>query len=405
MRCAAEGCPGGTRGRRPGTEDGERVRGAPQNAPGASDGRWMRPARGASRTTAARCVTVLAAACLLAACTGSPAGPKAGGAGRRALPPGHGFIGRPRPAPHVFIISGAGGGASAIFIGGTGGGGSRPKITMPPIPPVSSSLTIPMPLEAYQAISTQQQEALADASALLIQRCMAARGFEDTSSASPPFSSVVTLEQVETAGAGLTSIAQARTFGFVHPKNAGSAPSGPQIIGIVGAVGFGQSLKAGRAYAEALFGFGPGTGTGPGGHLGCMQQASKEVYGPIVGEPVPDPVPQIAAQAASFTQTDPRIHADDRAWSRCMARHFYHYGTPQQVEHRQWRTPPNKAEIATAVADVTCKTQTNLLNTWLAVEAAYQQALIGQNLATLSQLQANFAPLLRRANANLAASA
>ena len=366
----------------------------------------MRPARGASRTTAAHCVTVLAAACLLAACTGSPAGPKAGGAGRRALPPGHGFIGRPRPAPRVFIISGAGGGgASAIFIGGTGGGGSRPKITMPPIPPVSSSLTIPMPLEAYQAISTQQQEALADASALLIQRCMAARGFEDTSSASPPFSSVVTLAQVETAGAGLTSIAQARTFGFVRPKNTGSSPSGPQIIGIVGAVDFGQSLKAGRAYAEALFGFGPGTGTGPGGHLGCMQQASKEVYGPIVGEPVPDPVPQIAAQAASFTQTDPRIHAVDRAWSRCMARHFYHYGTPQQVEHRQWRTPPNKAEIATAVADVTCKTQTNLLNTWLAVEAAYQQALIGQNLATLSQLQANFAPLLRRANASLAASA
>jgi hypothetical protein len=364
----------------------------------------MRSARSAPRKAAARCVTVLIAACLLAACTGSPAGPKAGGAGRRALPPGHGTIGRPRVPQRLIIVSGpGGGGASAIFIGGTGGGGSRPKITMPPIPPVGSSLTIAMPLEAYQAISTQQQEALADASALLIQRCMAARGFEDTSSANPPFSSVATLGQVETAGAGLTSIAQARTFGFVHPKNTGSSPSGPQIIGFVGAVVFGQSLKAGHAYAEALYGFGPGTG--PGGHLGCWQQASKEVYGPIVGEPVPDPVPQIAAQAVGFTQSDPRIHAVDRAWSRCMARHFYHYSTPQQVEHRQWRTPPNKAEIATAVADVTCKTQTNLLNTWLAVQAAYQQALIGQNLATLAQLQANFAPLLRRANANLAASA
>jgi hypothetical protein len=305
----------------------------------------------------------------------------------------------------VFIISGVGGGvASAVFIGG-GGGGSRPKITMPPIPPVGSSLTVAMPLEAYQAISTQQQEALADASALLIQRCMAARGFEDTSPANPPFSSVATLQQIETGGAGLTSITQARTFGFVRPKNTGSSPSGPPIIGFVGAVAFGQSLKAGRGYAEAMFGFGPGAGTGPGGHLGCMQQASKEVYGPIVGESAPDPVPQIAGQAAGFTQSDPRIHAVDRAWSSCMARHFYHYSTPQQVEHRQWRTPPNKAEIATAVADVTCKTQTNLLNTWLAVEAAYQQALIGQNLATLAQLQTNFAPLLRRANANLAASA
>jgi len=351
-------------------------------------------------------VAALAAACLLAACTGSPAGSRAGGAGRHNLTPAHRFIGRPPIASRVIIISGAGGGAAPpIFIGGMGGGGSRPRITVPPIPPVDSSLAIPMPLEAYQAIATQQQVALADASALLIQRCMAARGFEDTSSANSPFSSVVSLGQIEVAGAGLTSITQARTFGFVHPKNTGSSPSGPQIIGIVDAAGFGQSLKAGRAYAEALFGFGPGTGTGPGGHVGCMQQASKQVYGPIIGEPVPDPVPQIAAQAVSFTRSDPRIHAVDRAWSRCMARHFYHYSTPQQVEGRHWRSPPNKAEIATAVADVTCKTQTNLLNTWLAVEAAYQQALIGRNLATLSQLQANFAPLLRRANAALAAPA
>lgn len=357
----------------------------------------------AARKTAACCVTALAAACLLAACSGSPAGPKTGGSGPHAVPPG-GIIGRPRVPQHLIIVGAGGGGAGVIFLGGTGGGGSRPKITMPPIPPMGSSLTIPMPLEAYQAISTQQQEALADASALLIQRCMAARGFEDTSSANPPFSSVVTLGEVETAGAGLTSVTQARTFGFVHPKNTGSAPAGPQIIGIVDAAGFGQSLKAGRAYAEALFGFGPGTGTGPGGHLGCMQQASKEVYGPVFGEPVPDPVPQIAAQAVGFTQTDPRIRAVDRAWSRCMARHFYHYGTPRQVEGRRWPSPPNKAEIATAVADVTCKAETNLLNTYLAVEAAYQQALIGQNLATLAQLQANFAPLLRRANASLAAS-
>jgi hypothetical protein len=350
--------------------------------------------------TAARWAAALAAACLLAACTGAP-----GGAGHHArsslFPPGR----RARFfAPRVVILGGAGAGGSPVFFIGAGGGGSRPKITVPPIPPANSSLTIAMPLEAYQAISTQQQETLADASTLLIQHCMAARGFQDTNSASPPFSSVATLEQVEASGAGLTSIAQARTFGFARPKGAGSGPSGPQIIGFVSAAGFGQSLKAGRAYAEALFGFGPGTGTGPGGHLGCLQQASKAVYGAQVGEPVPDPVPQIAEQAASFTQTDPRIRAVLRAWSACMARHFYHYASPSQVEGHHWRTPPNRAEIATAVADVTCKAQVNLLNTWLAVEAAYQQALIGQNLATLSQLQANFAPLLRRADAALAAA-
>jgi hypothetical protein len=357
----------------------------------------------------ARGAAALVASCLLGACTASPAnhgGAHAGG--HASLPARHPF-GRPVLLPGA-VFAGGSGGAIAVagpvtFIGGSGGGGSRPKITLPPIPPANSSLTVTMPLEAYQAISTQQQEALADASNLLIQRCMAARGFDDTTSPSSPLSSVASLETIETGGAGLTSAEQARTFGFAHPKGAGSSSSEPAIIGIVGAAGFGQSLKAGRGYAEALYGFGPGSGSGPGGHVSCLEQSSKDVYGPTVGEPAPDPVPQIAQQAVSFTASDPRIHAVEQAWSRCMARHFYHYSTPQQLEGKHWKSPPSKAEIDTAVADVACKIQTNLLNTWLAVEAAYQQALIGRNLATLAQLQANFAPLLRRANAALGASA
>jgi hypothetical protein len=378
----------------------------------AADRRPKRPHRTGPGAAFARGAAALAAGCLLAACTASPGnhgGAKTGSIGRGHAPPGfHRLLPGPGPAPRV-IIGGPGGSIAVsgpvTFIGGPGGGGSRPKITLPPIPPATSSLTVAMPLEAYQAVSTQQQEALADASNLLIQRCMAARGFDDTSSASPPFSSVTSLEAIETGGAGLTSITQARTFGFVRPKGTGSSPGGPAIIGIVGASGFGQSLKAGRGYAEALYGFGPGSGTGPGGHVSCLQQADKDVYGPVIGEPVPDPVPQIAQQAVGFTASDPRIHAVERAWSRCMARHFYHYSTPQQVEGQHWQSPPSKTEIDTAVADVTCKMQTNLLNTWLAVEAGYQAALIGRNLANLSQLQASFAPMLRRANAALTASA
>ncbi len=46
---------------------------------------------------------------------------------------------------------------------------------------------------------------------------------------------------------------------------------------------------------------------------------------------------------------------------------------------------------------MTCKQQVNLVNTWLTVEAAYQGVLVGQDLATLSQLQANFKEILQRA--------
>jgi hypothetical protein len=214
---------------------------------------------------------------------------------------------------------------------------------------------------------------------------------------------VAALEQIETAGTGLASLAQAQTFGFNRPKGTTSGAAGPAIIGIVGEPAFGQAVQLSPAYAEALYGFSPRGGAV--GRRPCLQQASQAVYGPLNGEPVPDPVPRIAVQAVSFTRTDPRILAAGRAWAKCMARHFYRYTSPARAESRPWPSAPDKAEIATAVADVLCKTRVNYVNTWLTVEAAYQQALIRQNLAALAQLQANFAPLLRRAQAALTAPA
>jgi hypothetical protein len=347
----------------------------------------------AFRPVACLAAASLAATCLLAGCTGSS--PKHTLTPAQRLARRIGILQRP-------IIFAGGGGVVAIFAGPTSGSGARPKITLPPIPPASSSRTIAMPLEAYQAIATQQQAALAEASDELVQRCMAARGFDDSSAGSPLYTSVASLEQIETAGAGLTSLPQAQTLGFARPKGPASQ-TGPQIIGVVSQSVFGDSLKIGKAYTEALYGFSPGGGPAPAGHVSCLQEATQAVYGPARGEPVPDPVPQIALQAVSFTQTDPHIRAVEQAWSRCMARRFYHYSSPSQVEQQHWPSPPNRAEIRTAEADVACKTRTNLLNTWLTVEAAYQQALIGRNLAALSQLQANFAPLMRRAEAALAA--
>ena len=56
-----------------------------------------------------------------------------------------------------------------------------------------------------------------------------------------------------------------------------------------------------------------------------------------------------------------------------------------------------KIFFPTGSTPVRCKTQTNLVNTWLTVEAAYQAALISQNLTALARLQASFGRLLSRA--------
>ena len=178
-----------------------------------------------------------------------------------------------------------------------------------------------------------------------------------------------------------------------------------QVFRFIGATAFGDALNVSKAYTEALYGFSPSGGPAPRGQVSCLRLATQQTYGALSGEHDPDPVPQIAQRAVGFTQSDPLIRAADGVWSRCMAGHFYHYATPAQVEGRQWPSPPTRAETRTAAADVACKAQANLPNTWLTVEAAYQQALIAQNLPALSQLQANFGPLLERAEAALASPA
>jgi hypothetical protein len=288
----------------------------------------------------------------------------------------------------VFVaIGGAGGG---IVVGpGLAGSSGRPQITVGPVPPAGSDQVIDLPLNTYADVAEVQQTTLAEASTLLTQQCMAARGFVYTSQASP--SQVQTLFQTAEYGFGVTSPADASTYGYGQPKTSASRP-GPAFLG--GFSTFGDLAKQPRAWVQALLGFAPGARISRVRRPGCLQQASQELY---AKGGLSDPVPQIAFQASQWTQSDPRVRAVDAAWSRCMTRAGYHYASPQQAADRGWPSKPTPAETATATADVRCKQQVNLANTWLTVEAAYQTALIRENLATLTSLQSSFSKLLTRA--------
>jgi hypothetical protein len=359
-----------------------------------------------------RAVAVLAivlAALLLAACTAG----KPGGAGPSSGPgrPGgglsrqvHGFgPGRPggvrisfrvvSPGGYFFGLGGPAGAFVALPGGGPAGGSGRPQISVPPIPPAGSAETVPLPLDSYEEVSVQEQATLAAAADLLTQRCMTAAGFSDPVAAGPG-GGALTVQFIEDGGYGIASLTQAETYGYKQPGQGGGA-GGPAGIVIPGFVGVQN--KHGPAWTSALLGFVPGARAGAPQHEGCLQAADTELYGRLSGNPNPDPVPGIAIQSAQWTQSDPRILAAQRAWSACMARSGLSYKSPAQVAGRNWPSTPTPAEIATAVADVRCKTQTNLVNTWLTVEAAYQQALISQNLTSLARLQASFGALLRRA--------
>jgi hypothetical protein len=293
------------------------------------------------------------------------------------------------------VIGGPGGGGFLIVPGVSGSSAGRPSITVPPIPPASSAKPVNLPLSTYADVAILQQSALADANTLLTQKCMAAKGFSYSATTTP--SAEEAIVQGTEYGYGVTSQADAGTYGYGQPGSGSGPGPGPAFLG--GFASFGDLAKQPRAWTVALLGFAPGARIGKNQTEGCLQLAGTLLYGNRGGPS--DPVPQIAVQASQWTQSDPRVLAVDAAWSRCMAARGYKYSNPQQAADAHWPSTPTPRETATAVADVTCKQQVNLVNTWLTVEAAYQAVLVAKDLSTLSQLQASFRNILQRAESLL----
>jgi hypothetical protein len=381
MRCAADRRARGAAPRRPPATV------SPAAVPPATGGRSRRPGWLAP---AAAC---LAVACLVAGCSGGKPAGGAGGRGGHGLP---GFHGRGLGGG-VIVAIGGGGGGFLVVPGVAGPSQGRPQITVPPIPPASSGRPVNLPLSAYADVAAQQQLALADANSLLTQKCMVARGFSYAAQTSP--SEEQSIVQSTEYGYGVGGLAQAASYGYGQPNTGGGPQVGPAFLG--GFASFGDLAKLPPAWTVALLGFAPGARIGRIQQPGCLQQAGSLLYGRGAG--LSDPVPNIAIQASQWTQTDPRITAVEAAWARCMAARGYDkYRNPQQAAYANWPRTPTAKETATAVADVTCKDRVNLINTWLTVESAYQQVLIGRDLATLSQLQASFTKILQRAEQLLA---
>jgi hypothetical protein len=325
-------------------------------------------------------------AALLAACT-APS-PSAGAGMPRA-----------RAGPHR---PGAGAAAHGAGVAGTG----RPQITAGPIPAASSRQPIVLPLEAYEQIASLEQDTGLAAFGLLVQRCMQAKGFS-YDVAPQPSTSLAQLRAVENQPAGLTSLARAKAHGYGKPADV-TVPTGRNGLSVFSLeLPHGMPMRAlnhHAAWASALLG-GDAPGAPPSAwqQRGCYQTVQAQLTHRT--SRLTDPVPALAAQAAQQAQSDPRVLTTQRAWSRCMAARGYRYQTPPQPMARRWPKTPTPAEIATATADVTCKAQVNLPNTVLAIEAAYQQALLAQNLPAFTHLQTGFRSLLQKAENLLGAPA
>jgi hypothetical protein len=137
---------------------------------------------------------------------------------------------------------------------------------------------------------------------------------------------------------------------------------------------------------------------------GCADQAATEVAGPgaelvsegagAVAGPTSQLVGRLSTEAAGRTADDSRVVAAVDGWSRCMRGRGHAFDDPQAPVAQFLEgvdmtggpdgiAAPAPAEVATARDDVACKVEVELEAIWLAVETAYQDAIVERDADAL----------------------
>jgi hypothetical protein len=118
---------------------------------------------------------------------------------------------------------------------------------------------------------------------------------------------------------------------------------------------------------------------------GCAGEADRQLAG---GQSVDRTLPQVlAVEASRRAASDSRVAAAWAKWSACMTAKGYSYKSPNDPINSFGGGTVTAVEKTTAIADVTCRLNTNVVGLWMAVETAYENVLIDENALQLQELQ------------------
>jgi hypothetical protein len=263
-----------------------------------------------------------------------------------------------------------------------------------------------MPLDAYR-LKLSEFRAIQRAHATLVNACMARFGFPPAAPPTGPTSGgdefgtpfpyfIQDARQAMTVGyhssllpqfvaeTSQLSVAQAASKAF-HDSLGARAES----YGLV----FSGETSTGQPYKGQVGGSALPTG-------GCVGEASMKLYDSLTPETPGTLANSLASKAWTQSQTQPAVVAAFTAWSGCMARQGFQYKSPAEANNDvRWATAtPSTAEITAARADVSCKSQTKLVDTWRAADAAEQKVLIEANASALTEQRQLISDLLQRAS-------
>jgi hypothetical protein len=247
--------------------------------------------------------------------------------------------------------------AAAFAVASCGGGDS--DASEPPVDsftPVTSSDQIALPFDAYLLTAEQDQLNL-KANNLLVRRCGERFGVEVTM----PVGLNPTPNELNARRYGIIDGKRAQSYGY-RPEQSPAEVDGPEWnpsereMAVLGMSDDGSALR--DSNGEPL----------PEG--GCIAEADEALGG---SEP---PAPVDVVDVFKSAEGDSRIQAAWKRWSACMKDAGYDYASPWEPNNAKWPAEVTPKEIQTAVDDVECRSSTNLVGTWMAVEAAYQREAI-----------------------------
>jgi hypothetical protein len=294
----------------------------------------------------------------------------------------------------VGACSGTAATATSAAGGGQGGSARASQGATPPAATPQDGLAKGMSLPMAAYMETYPQRSTIDAAiGRLVHNCMARFGFSYV----PPVTGGNPASSYDDTNMarryGISDPVQAAQFGYGLGDDSYTPPPAPRMTDAEVAVFSGHvALRPGAALAPPLYN---GIAIPKDG---CQRESLNKVGG-VIDTSLPG---QLDSQSLDTSQSDPQVQNALHRWSACMAAKGYTVDTPYNADKLApggGSAGASSAEIAVALADISCKKSVDLVGIWFKTETQVQRQLIEKNQLALSEVRDRLSAAVKAATA------
>ena len=252
---------------------------------------------------------------------------------------------------------------------------AAPEASPNPSPPGQKSYTFRLPIAAY-SYSDADYEVIRSAEQILARDCMKDFGLSYRPAKNP--APAVAPDRRY----GITDMDSAARLGYRMPPQQ-SAPEAKLTKDQIKVL-YGRSSPEEESTKNAGLQY-RGKKIPEQGCLGSAVLGFRKPYEDQAGAEVAS---RISTESFENSQKAPEVRAVFGKWSACMKRHGYDYASPMEALATPsfLRGKLSAKEKETAVADVSCKERTGLLETWFDAESSIQKEMIKTDIKALQKL-------------------